>query len=343
MKKPLLLLGSDPHLKESNLDQVKDLFGQLFDKARELGLNEVYLGGDIYDGRKAQPLENLIAWDNILANASLNQIEIRAIAGNHDKKDYTSTDSYLTISSHHPSLNLIETFGKHVHGDISVYMCPFFEEKGTYSKYLEDVSKDKSKYKILITHVGVDGVRNNDGSEVENQLSQDIFKQFDLVLVGHYHNRSRLGEIIHYIGSMAQKDHGESVEKGFCLVYDDLSIEYIQSDFKRYETVEIDLDTIDQKEFNKIKKKYTDHKDNIKFKITGEESKCKSINKRDIEDLGIKVSMKYKDVEAVMSKEDALTFTGFDGGEIMSEWGIFSDESEIDRKFGEELLKKAIG
>jgi DNA repair exonuclease SbcCD nuclease subunit len=64
---------------------------------------------------------------------------------------------------------------------------------------------------IMVTHIGFDGVVNNDGSEVESVLKPNKFSRFTRVLVGHYHNASKLGENVYYTGSVYQNNFGEDI------------------------------------------------------------------------------------------------------------------------------------
>jgi len=84
-------------------------------------------------------------------------------------------------------------------------------------------------------------VRNNDGSIVEGDVEESYFDSFDLVASGHYHDWSEIGENIVYFRSAYQANFGEDDNKGFTVVYDDCSLEYIQSKFPIYRKIIIDM------------------------------------------------------------------------------------------------------
>ena len=322
---------------------------QLFEQAKKHDLNHVYIAGDVFDARKNQSLDMLMVWQSIIDNAQFQGVEIRCIAGNHDKKDYTSHSSYLTpfAGQHLFTLkNCADYF--QISKDTLIWVIPYFDEKSEYSKQLEgairQIDNGPSKYKhILITHIAVDGVKNNDGSVVTGGIASEMFDKFDLVLVGHYHDRSQIGDKIHYIGSIAQNNYGESQKKGFCVIYKDMSIKYIQSDFKKYETVNINMDTLKPAQMKKLKKEYGGVDHNVKFKISGSKEKIQALDKTDFDAIGISISVEYKDVSVEMDYSQAENFEGFDRGEILEEWNEFADkEEEIDKSEGKALLQNCL-
>lgn len=102
-KKPALAIITDLHITESNGDMVRGLVKESLTKIKELGLSELYIAGDVFDERKAQPLNTLDSFDDILDDANEIGIEVIAIPGNHDKVNYYAENSYLRQYRHHPN------------------------------------------------------------------------------------------------------------------------------------------------------------------------------------------------------------------------------------------------
>lgn len=339
------MIITDLHLNSSNLDEVSKIIRQAILKAKELGLEHLYVGGDVFDSRKSQPLAVLQCWIDILGFAELKGITLRTIPGNHDKADYTSEESYLDVYEDHPSFELVRSYAKFKVGKYTMHMIPFFEERETYGEYLKKV-EFAQKNNILLTHVAVDGVRNNDGSVVEDLIDTNIFKKFDKVFVGHYHDKQQIDNTIFYIGSILQKNYGEDVNKGFTVMYDDGTHELLQSEFKKFETVKIDLDTLDQESLTDLRRQHSDSSNNVRFKFTGTKEKIAALDKSKFDSVGIDVKCEYKDVEVEVSFQEASVFSvfsGFDGEKIKDEWKEFCEKNEdIDKKQGLSYLQKVL-
>ncbi len=348
MKKPLGFIVTDLHLTGENSKEIKDLMNQAFIEAENLGFDHIYVAGDIFDSRKAQSLKTLNAWMEILDSAESRGMLIIAIPGNHDKPSYKAERSYLDIYQLHPSMELVRDYFAYEAGEYMVHMIPFFDEKEVYPEYLaratSAVKLMPDNKHILITHIAVDGVRNNDGSKIEETLSTNSFNCFERVYVGHYHDYQEVKNIV-YIGAVKQKDFGENNKKGFTVFYDDGSWDQIKSDFVEYEVVKIDLNTVTESELNKITKVHANSKDNIRFKFCGTEEKIKSIDKSRFEDLGIGVKCEHDDPEVIVDYVELKEFEGFDNNSIKAEWDEFVEKNgigEVIKKNGKLLLENTL-
>jgi exonuclease SbcD len=311
-------------------------------KAKELGLDRIYVGGDIFTSRKSQFLAVLLSWMDVLDFAEEEQIDVVAIPGNHDKADYTCVESYLDVYEDHSAFTLVRTHAKFQVGKFTLHLVPFFEEKQTYGQYLK-LAKPEGKHDILLTHVAVNGVRNNDGSEVEESLSASKFDKFFKVFIGHYHDAQQVGDNIYYIGSLRQKNYGEDEYKGYTVLYEDGSHEMIPSEFKKFVTVKIDLDEVDNKELTNLRKQYQDSEDSVRFKFTGSKEKVTSLDKSKFDAVGIDVKCEYKNVDVDVDFAQAEQFGGFDQSKIKEEWIEFcQNNDDIDQEQGTELLNQIL-
>lgn len=333
---------TDLHLDINNIEIVRKIVHQSIDIAKQLQLTTLFVGGDVFTSRKSQFLAVLLAWNDILDYAQQQGIYIVAIPGNHDKADYTSKESYLDIYQEHENFELVRDYRSFELGKYTLHLVPFFDEASTYTNYLK-LAKPKGDYDILLTHIAVNGVRNNDGSQVEQGIGKSSFSKYFKVLVGHYHDIQQVGKNIHYIGSIRQKDYGEDDQKGFTVVYDDGSHELMVSEFDKFVTIKVDLDTTDIKQLNVLKKHYADSQDHIRFKFTGSKEKVTALDKSTFDALGIDVKCEYKDVEINLSYEQAKAFTGFDSSKIKSEWSEFCQQNDdIDQQQGLQLLNEIL-
>lgn len=337
---PQLMIITDIHLSDDNTDQIKDVMLQAFNTAVSKGLKVIYLAGDFVNARKSQTEKVLYTLKTILNLANEMGLVIRAIPGNHDKSDYESERSYLDVYDEYPALELVTSYQSFKEGDLTIHMIPFFDERTTYQQHFDKVQYNKND--ILITHVAVNGVVNNDGSKMSDVLPCSLFDKFDKVFIGHYHDMQQIGDNIFYIGAIIQKNYGEDINKGFTLVNADGSHYQVQSKFKQYITIKIDLDD-DNTDLTKLKSTYENHPDDIRFKFTGSEAKVKALDRMQFENLGIDVKCSYKDVEIQTTLEQAQAFEGFDKSKIQDEWKEFTDSNEdIDYEVGLTILKQAL-
>jgi DNA repair exonuclease SbcCD nuclease subunit len=176
------------------------------------------------------------------------------------------------------------------------HFLPYFPEDTIYkSKLLSIIDKVnvrcKSKQNVLITHASISGVKNNDGSAVENELKSKLFDCFDLVIVGHYHNQSKVGKNIHYIGSAMPQNFGEDNDKGFIILNTEtLVMTKYKPEFPNYYTEEFDVDDDNfKKEIAKQFTKYRGTKDKVRFKISGKPETLEKFDSTIYEESGILV------------------------------------------------------
>ncbi len=353
---PLALILTDTHLKEDNIELVKDIWQQAIDRCKELKIGTIYFGGDFFTARKAQSLAVLQAANEILKSVRDNQINLTGIPGNHDKVDADSKDSYLDIFDEY--FNLINGYYyDQVRKDICIHFIPYFKEDTSYLPYLDSalqniktidedyllkVGKTDPKIKhILITHIAVSGVRNNDYSVVDNNLDKKAFSTFDKVLIGHYHDHSQVGDNIFYIGSAYQANYGEDAIKGFTLIMEDGSISFIKSNFKEFIKVKIDI--TDKEAVKDAEKKYKDSESNVRFVFEGEEAELKNVNKEKFSSLGIDISFKKDsavpvDSTGLIEKANSISF---DRSNVKNAFETFCQTKHIeDNSIGLEYLNQ---
>lgn len=335
MKKPIAILMTDTHLKTSNIEQNISIYKQAIQLAKKLQVDRVYHLGDIFDARKSQPLQNLHSFGNILRLFSDSKIVLMAISGNHDKVNYESEDSYLDEFGYHPNFILAKDLFYIQKGDILLWLIPYFKEESIYPKYLDKVGEAIGKMpkrvkNMLLTHISVNGVKNNEYNEVENDLTLDRFELFDKVFVGHNHNQSQVGKNIFYIGSALQHNFGEDSQKGFTILYDDGSHGFLKSEFREFKIYDVDLDKQDENVLNKLLSEVGD--DNIRFRFSGDESKLKSldINKYTLKGIDVKLEPK-KINEGILSASND-EFVKFNQEAIKEEFDIFCEENQIENK-----------
>ena len=342
MKKAVAVLANDIHLDKGNGELVKDIFlNQLIEICSVKKVRNIFVGGDVFTNRSGQPLTCLTIWKEILENMKENNITIHVIPGNHDKTDADDERSYLDIYS---DQQLYREATCVTFSGLDVVFIPYFREEKWLAEFERiDGERNKGNHAILITHMGFDGVRNNDGSLVQSSLKPSMFKQYDKVLVGHYHDASKLGSNVFYTGSAYQNNYGENViDKGFTIIYNDGTTEFAPSRFPRYikETIQAD----DKETLMNLLEKYDGEEyDHVRFLFVGRKTDCQKINIAEIQGkYGIDCKFLTKEcVEAVeISESDSVLC--YDKKAIVKDFFKFCSENEIKgdkMKYGLNLVK----
>jgi|ERR1035437_1456702 exonuclease SbcD len=340
--KPLFVVMSDTHLKESNLILVQDIFVQAVKLCKELSINNLIHCGDWFNARDAQSLECLLMSVNILDYLEENNINLFIIAGNHDKKSLISEKSYLSIiSKNREYVRLFENEDFVSFGKIILCFLGFFKEGIEYLSRLDNLIQElqssgfRDHKKVLITHTSINGVINNDGSFVEGDIQSNYFDYFDLILTGHYHTRSQISESIFYIGSSYQANFGENEEKGFAVLYDDLSIEYKQSKFSKYVRIYVEVEVESD-----LKELFTQLQDHIKYNnsvgnivqivFKGGQDKLSTIDLRDPLFKGVEVKCESDETEVLFDKIEDAEMVIFDKKNIAQGWKDYAEKRNID-------------
>lgn len=329
IRTPITIISTDWHLKESNKDQIKDLVRQKCKLAMELSVDTVFMLGDVFESRSGQKVEELVSLDEILDVFKEYNIKLVMIPGNHDKQNYDSPKSFLQPYKHHPALMLIDRAGGVPIRNYHFSLLPFFREKvwlERYQELLEYLGEfDKGIKHVLLSHIAMNGSVNNDGTKVECGISVTDFKQWNLVLLGHYHNQQQVGANVFHIPSIAQNNFGEDNQKGFTVVYDDGSFDLVTAKFKEYEKVSIDFDQTNRATLDLMIKEYANAAKFVRFEFTGSADRVKAIDKEELTALGIDVKIKVKEVEQTIefATEEVKEYTK---DSIVEEFAKFCEE-----------------
>lgn len=343
MKKPIRILSTDWHLKESNLERIKDLVTQKCKLAVKLGVNTLTGLGDFLDSRKAQTQDVLNTFGEILGIIEGYGLNLEAIPGNHDKTDYSSSSSFLDPFIHHPALKLIKELKCLESEGVDLIFIPFFTDE-IFSEQLNQLNEFalKENKPILFTHMAFEGSVNNDGTKVSCSIKPSMFSSFFKVFSGHYHNQQKIGKNIYHIPSIQQNNFGEDDQKGFTVLYDDGSHELIQADFPRYKKVKIDLTSTSKKEVDALAKKYAESSDNIRFEFIGDQSLTSSIKKENFTKLGISVTTKVTEIEDQLEDDEPEEVKIFNKSDIEGEFKEFCSVNELKYEKGVVYLKEKL-
>jgi DNA repair exonuclease SbcCD nuclease subunit len=311
-----------------------------------LGISEIILLGDIFKYKKAQGIKALTAFDDILVMVEEEELTIRIIDGNHDKVDESSDISYLRKYRFHPNVFYYNRFKAVGMFDLNIVFASYFS-RDTYISYAAESPKlmRSSKKNILITHIGLEGAFDNNGEPSKDAVPLLLFKGFDQVFIGHYHNRNSIGKKVHYIGSMYPATFGENNEKGITIVNSDGSFYHEELDFVKYFTIDINLDKKDitvEKLYDNITSSPMYKRKEAKHRVifTGEKSKVEAVDTNRFELAGISVKCVKKDT---ISENKTAVYEAFTDNSIREEFDRFIEEKQLDKDAsGREYLEKLL-
>ena len=344
----MVVVISDTHFTKNNTSTVNNIFVQCLDYCEEIGCKTVIHCGDVFTERVGQGLNVLTAFLNVLDEFQNRGIKMIAISGNHDKTDLDGVESYLDVFAHHPSLQLVREYDSFKINGLNCHFLPYFKENGSYPERLKKVAENaKDGVNLLFTHIAVNGVSNNDVVGVTDGVKLNLFNKFDGVFVGHYHNRSKVGRKIFYIGSPRPKDFGENDEKGFTILKAKAS--GFEQEFKRaifkpfvnhyFELKNYTITSIEDKVRSLAKRLDKEH---IKLKFQGTEDELDTMVKNDWGQIGFHVEKISVGLLRNIELATKQNFTGFNNIEITDSFFDYMEENSIEdenRLFGEKLIK----
>lgn len=334
--KPIAVLITDKHLTKDTIDEVESSVLQTISVCKELGVSVVFDLGDHFTSRQSQELETILKFKEFVGLFGRNGIYYVTIPGNHDKVDQTIDDSWVDVVENvEGEFHNFKSGGTILLGDVLFHLLPYYKED-VYMEKLCELELDKRLKNVLLTHCGLDGVLNNDNISKESRLKKDLFKQFDKVFIGHYHNRTNVGKDILYIGSTDQRSFGEDEFKGCTVLYDDLTSKQIQFEFKKYKKVVVkDLSCLE-----KLAKQYKNSEDNIRFEIHGSATEISKINKKELNSIGIDVEFVDTELLIINDADESKRTISMDKKGILEGFIEYCELKGIERNKYVKVIKR---
>ena len=305
---------------------------------------EIIIGGDLLQSRSSyQTLDVLLAVRQAIIKATNAGLELTIAEGNHDLVDQEAILGYCHVFSEYPHVYVIDDYVSiDCSDDVTLYVMSYAPESGSFINRLKDIIDndfDKNKHNILYIHEGIKGGL---AMPSDDELPTKIFKDFDAVLVGHYHNRCKIkGTNIEYVGASRQHNFGEDEEKGYTILYDDGSYEFIKNESNtRYKVIDLALQDVG----NHLIEELNDIKSNGKYKVKARIN-CSATDVQNIDKQKLLEAGAAK-VEIVTEKTVAKSIEAhsldrkFDKTGIKQEYESFCSEKVIDSSMGLQYLDK---
>ena len=337
MKKVWAVHFNDIHIKNGNEDDIYEAVKYMVDYCVENKISTLICGGDVFDSRSFQRLSHLQCWIKCLELFRIYGLKCYINVGNHDKSLYSKKENFIDPFKHHPSIELVDEIATmEVNGKMTTF-SPFFSDN-----ILIPQLENHDGSEVLIGHWDMDGSTYLSQVSEKPTLNKKLLSKWKKVFLSHYHNYHKVSKDISHLPSLIQDNFGEDNQKGFTVIYDDLSYELIKGKFKEFKKVVIDLN---DKSIDYVKGLIKDEQNSskiVRFEFTGEDTKLKSINKEMFKNTGIDVKLKYNkkyDFDDSNLKYPTIT-EKFEVEDIESEFKKFCNNKGYDFTFGSALLKK---
>jgi len=335
MKKPLAIIWNDVHLKTGNEYEVLQSVKHMIEYACENGIDNLIFAGDLFHSRQFQRQEVLKTFDYILTILKSSDLKCYLFPGNHDKTDYGSEYSFLDIYRHHPSvefnskLEVIELEG------VTITLLPFFSDDKLVPMIEEAEPTD-----VLISHFEMQGSTNLGRVSEKKNITRKMLKKFKKTYLGHYHNTHEITKDIIHLPSLRQNDFGEDDNKGFTVLYDDLSYKIIEGKFRKFKKQIINIDEVTTKDIKALIKQFSGSKDAIRFEFIGSESNLKALDKAMFKGTGIDVKTKFEAKWEFDSDVEPTVIEEYTADSVREIFKSFCEEKDFDYEVGKEYLEE---
>jgi len=214
---------ADIHFRPlSRHDEQRLIFEHFFQKAKDLEVDLIYVGGDIYhtktQGITPEVIDHMAWWFTELSKIAPTHI----ILGNHDGNmvnlDRQDAISPIIKALDNDRLFLYKKSGLYPAGipgiNWAVFSC--FDEEGW-----KDVKPVEGEINIATFHGCIVGSKTDQNWELEGDVPLNFFDPYDFTMLGDIHKHQFLtpDKRVAYPGSTSQGNYGEDIDKGF-LVWD---------------------------------------------------------------------------------------------------------------------------
>jgi len=162
------------------------------------GIDTIIHMGDVFDSRKSIDYYSL-EWAKRVVFEPMKKYKVHAITGNHDcyYKNTNEINSPELLLTDYDNITTYSSAQDINIDGLDILLLPWIST----DNFDESLSKiKKSKSKVAMGHLELNGFRAHRGHVMEDGMKIDAFNKFDKVYSGHYHTRSDDGRI-YYLGN----------------------------------------------------------------------------------------------------------------------------------------------
>lgn len=317
MKNIEALIFTDLHLNDLNKDICLSFIDRVIEYIKDKQIPYIVCMGDIVDVRRGPSEVSLRAISNIfqkIYNAKLSN-NFYYFPGNHDKFIEDGESSYLELFIHFCP-NLYRNVTIVSSSKYNYCFFPYFE-----GKYLEIALENLQNLKlnkptILFAHY------------MYEQIPQEIKKKFIKVFLGHNHDRSEFPNGM-YVGSCFPQNFSEDNNKGFTILYDDLTTKLIPFTSQEYITQKIDINAFEEEQIKEYIQKFKNENPDklLKVEFVGYNKDISNL-KNFCKKLNIYYTSNI-DNNVINQKEEVLNISQFSSNQIKEQFENFCQENNI--------------
>lgn len=330
---PCILLFNDIHISKDNIPEFNANWNEALGICEQRGIKEIALGGDLFQSRVSQTLDVLLSVHDALFRAASMGIHLTLANGNHDLVNQEATRGYCHLYDLHPNVSVVDDYLTLDGGDwgFSLHMIAYFPENGSFREKLACLmvgGLETQKQNYLYIHEGINGALSKPSEE---ELPAHIFKGFDKVFVGHYHNRTTIpGTGIEYIGSSRQHNFGEDEQKGYTILFSDGSSEFVQNRVNtRYQVIEVPVDGVNAHLTDRLAEIKASGRYKVKVKILGSGSAASSVDKNILMEAGASKVEIVEEAPQIIDTVSGSLFERFDSRKIRESYEEFCASKQI--------------
>lgn len=237
IRKSAAVLISDIHYNINTLELADEALRMAINKANELNV-PLIVAGDLHDTKANLRGECVNAM--ISAFMSTDKTPV-VLVGNHDKINEKSEDHSLNFLSKYAFVLSQPYKSERLN---NTYFIPYHTNAEELKSYLKTIPKGST----LIMHQGITGSNSGEYIQDKSAITKENVAGFR-VISGHYHQRQIIelpdNGVWDYIGNPFTVNYGEANDppKGFQILRDDGSLEFVPTNLRKHVVYEIDLNS----------------------------------------------------------------------------------------------------
>jgi len=214
---------ADLHIREDNRDNIpiKKSINAFINYIKNDGLKRdekrIFILGDIVDKKTLNHSRYCIKYIKEILIRMSEICDVFILLGNHDyinqeiEKNMVNLIDFIKNLVNLENIYVVDNINYCINDKFCINSLEYFENE--IPKPYEPDENIKEKFNILLYHGDLNG------KLYDKKYAVNLFKDYDLVLLGHYHNYLKLADNIAYSGSIIQNNFGEKSNHGF-LIWD---------------------------------------------------------------------------------------------------------------------------
>jgi hypothetical protein len=288
--------------------------------------------GDFFHSRSHQTQE-VLTTANLMLEV-IHEAGIRHIinVGNHDRQSYFKSESFLDSFRFHPGVELYD--GKITDlqiGGHKVSLSPFFDDSILVPMIDEHEGGD-----LLLGHWEMLGSAHLGKVSEKTTITPKTLKKFKKVYLAHFHNHQEITKDIVHLPSLRQNSFGEDANKGFSIIYDDLSYSIVPGVFKKFTKFVLDINELTIEDIKELVETHRGSEDTVRFEFTGDETKLRALDLELFSGTGIDVKKKFSKKYKEETTVKPTLIKKFDRNQIEESFKEFCEEKGYD--YGEGVV-----